>query len=284
MRYTVILTVHGVYCSLKNSAMMLVMTPAPSTSSDPGADASFDLRALPPGLAAAWGVADTERRRGPKPAHSVEEIIAVATRLADEEGLSAASLPRVARRIGVTTNALYRYVSSKDELVVLLADNAWGPPPPLPAGGWRTAAAAWSRNLFERFQARPWLLDVPTTVPVTPHNTAWLDALLSALEPTGMDAAQMLTCAYLLDGHARYDANLRRNRPSPEALERSPAGPSEGMRAVRDFLDAQLRARGLNAVANVIGDPVFLAADPTRDDFEFGLSLILDGIEARVRR
>ncbi|GAA4260331.1 TetR/AcrR family transcriptional regulator [Dactylosporangium darangshiense] len=243
-----------------------------------------DLEALPPGLAAAWGVVDTEGRRGPKPAHSVEEIVAAATELADEEGIAAASLPKVAGRIGVTTNALYRYVSSKEELIVLLADRAWGDPPALPAGDWRAAAALWSRQLFERFVSRPWLLDVPTTVPLTPHNAAWLDALITVLKPTGMAAQQMLTCAYLLDSHARYVANLRRNTPTPAALRRANPDQQRAMRAVRVFLDSQLRSRNLHAVADVMEDPAFLADEPSLDGFEFGLARILDGIEAHVQR
>lgn len=242
------------------------------------------LDALPPGLAAAWGAVGAEGRRGPKPAHSVEEIVAVATKLADEEGIAAASLPKVAGRIGVTANALYRYVASKEELIVLLADRAWGDPPRLPKGGWRPAAEVWAHRLFERFLSRPWLLDVPTTVPLTPHNAAWLEALITVLKPTGMAAREMLTCAYLLDSHARYGANLRRNSPTPAALQRANPDQAQAMLAVRGFLDDQLRSRGLNAVADVLEDPAFLADEPSLDGFEFGLARILDGIESFVRR
>ncbi|WP_169734291.1 TetR/AcrR family transcriptional regulator [Hamadaea tsunoensis] len=264
------------------------MTPRKSPGRDgvpdhaPAQDVNLD--ALPPGLAAAWGAVDVEGRRGPKPAHSVEEIIAVATELADEEGIAAASLPKVAGRIGVTANALYRYVASKEELLVLLADRAWGEPPALPAGDWRAAATLWSHQLFERFLARPWLLDVPTTVPLTPHNAAWLDALITALKPTGMAARQMLTCAYLLDSHARYGANLRRNTPTPAALRRANPERQQAMRAVRVFLDGRLRSRNLLAVAEVLEDPAFLAEEPAHDGFDFGLARILDGIEVYVSR
>lgn len=270
------------------------MTPRRSSGRDPARDREIapdrahtndaDLEALPPGLAAAWGVVDTGGRRGPKPAHSVEKIIAVATELADEEGIAAVSLPKVAGRIGVTTNALYRYVSSKDELIVLLADRAWGDPPALPDGDWREAAALWSRQLFERFLSRPWLLDVPTTVSLTPHNAAWLDTLITVLGSTGMEAQQMLNCAYLLDSHARYGANLRRNTPTPAALRRANPDQQRAVRAVRVFLDGQLRSRNLNAVADAMEDPMFLADEPPLDGFEFGLARILDGIEAYVQR
>lgn len=242
----------------------------------------IDTEALPPGLATAWGVVDTTPRRGPKPAHSVDEILAAAMALADEEGIAAASLPKVAARIGVTANALYRYVRSKEELVVLLADRAWGAPPLLPSRDWRNAAEVWSRRLFERFLERRWLLDVPATVPLTPHNAAWLDALIAVLVPTGMKPQHMLDTAYLLDSHARYGANLRRNRPTPTMLSDANPDRRRTERAVRAFLDDRLRSRRLNAVADVMRDPVFLADEPSLDGFEFGLARILDGIEAHV--
>jgi len=257
------------------------MTPAAPDRPTAG---EVDLDALPPGLAAAWGVVETEGRRGPKPAHTVDEVVEAATALADEEGIAAASLPRVAARIGVSTNALYRYVSSKDELLVLVADRAWGDPPVLPGDDWREAAALWARRLFEQFVARPWLLDVPRTVPLTPHNAAWLEVLIGALAPTGMGAQQMLNCAYLLDSHARYGADLRRDAPTPAELRRANPDQQRAMGAVRAFLDAQLRARRLDAVADVMQEPMFLADEPPLDGFEFGLDRILDGIAAYVER
>ncbi|WP_022890388.1 TetR/AcrR family transcriptional regulator [Agromyces italicus] len=244
-----------------------------------GIDDHSELDALPPGLASAWDVVDTSTRRGRKPAHSVDEIVAAATALADRDGIAAASLPKVAARVGVTTNALYRYVSSKEELIVLVADRAWGAAPTLPLDDWRGAATLWPHRLRDRFLARPWLLDVPTTVPLTPHTAAWLDALIVALAPTGLPARQVLYSAYLLDSHARYDANLRRNAPTPSALS---AAHPDRRRRVRGFLDTQLRARSLDAVADVMQDPSFVADATTNDGFEFGLARILDGIEAHV--
>ncbi len=44
--------------------------------------------------------------------------------LADAEGLPAVSMARVAEALGYSPMALYRYVESKDELLVLMADAA----------------------------------------------------------------------------------------------------------------------------------------------------------------
>jgi AcrR family transcriptional regulator len=204
---------------------------------------------LPPGLALAWGVLP-EARRGPKPAHSVERIVAVAVDLADESGFPAVSMPKIANRLGVTANALYRYVASKEELVVLLADAGWGPPEvPARREGWRAG---------------------------TPNMLSWLEVLLEALADTGLGPADKLACATLLDGYARSTANLARD------LGTRSVSPEEGA-AVAAFLEPLLRARGSTLVADLLGsaEPY---AESTFDegDVEFGLGRILDGIEVLI--
>ncbi|MGC8917736.1 hypothetical protein AB7952_00200 [Streptomyces sp. PG2] len=50
-------------------------------------------------------------------------------------------MPNIAKRLGLTANAVYRYVSSREELLVLLAETAWGPAPALDTGTGRWRAA-----------------------------------------------------------------------------------------------------------------------------------------------
>jgi AcrR family transcriptional regulator len=219
-----------------------------------------------------------EARRGPKPAHSVERIVAVAVDLADESGFPAVSMPKIANRMGVTANALYRYVASKEELVVLLADAGWGPPEvPARREGWRAGVTVWVRAFVARTRVHPWLLDIPVRgAPLTPNMLSWLEVLLEALADTGLGPADKLACATLLDGYARSTANLARD------LGTRSVSPEEGA-AVAAFLEPLLRARGSTLVADLLGgaEPY---AESTFDegDVEFGLGRILDGIEVLI--
>ncbi|HTW05911.1 MAG TPA: TetR/AcrR family transcriptional regulator [Acidimicrobiales bacterium] len=63
------------------------------------------------------GVSPEGRRRGPKPSMSLPMIAAAALEIADDDGLDNVSMPRLARRLGVSTMALYRYVADKSALV-----------------------------------------------------------------------------------------------------------------------------------------------------------------------
>lgn len=83
-------------------------------------------------LEAAWGLRDRPAK-GPKPGLSLERIVAAAVGVAASDGLAAVSMGRVAQELGASTMSLYRYVSAKDELYVLMQEAAVGPPEPLSA-------------------------------------------------------------------------------------------------------------------------------------------------------
>ena len=62
---------------------------------------------LPASIEAAWGVR-ARPNKGPRPALSLERIVAAAVRVAAADGLQAVSMSRVAARPGVSTMSLYR--------------------------------------------------------------------------------------------------------------------------------------------------------------------------------
>src|ERR1700712_2930367 len=86
---------------------------------------------LPRAVRALWGLDDPAGRRGPKRSLSVQAIGAAAVEIADAHGLAAVSMASVAQRLGTTAMSLYRYVSSRQELEVVMVDLALGPPPGL---------------------------------------------------------------------------------------------------------------------------------------------------------
>ena len=142
-------------------------------SEEPHAAAARSRAVLgrPPGPAA-WAETGAE----------VEQIVATGIEFGDSQGFEAISLQKIAAQLGVSTNAMYRYVSSKDELIVLVADKAAGRPPAyiLAASGWRQGSSAWVKAQVDLYAERPWLLDVPIRgAPVTPNLLHWVETLLA---------------------------------------------------------------------------------------------------------
>ena len=227
---------------------------------------------LPPGLALSWGVQPVQRR-GPKPGLSVEQIVDTGIAFGDSQGFEAISLQKIAAHLGVTTNAMYRYVRSKDELIVLVHDKALGAPPELPTE-WRAAATAWVHAHVERFTERPWLLDVPIRgAPVTPNSMRWVEVMLQALEGTGLSQHDNLGCLLLLSGFAQNYASLVRQ------LEASNDTPVQA-EAVGRFLVPRLIEGGYPMLTALYTNQEY--EDGIDDDLEFGLTRILDGIQVLI--
>ena len=225
---------------------------------------------LPPGLAPAW-VAAPRPRRGPKRAHTVPQIVAAAVELADADGLAAASLPNIAASLGLTTNALYRYIGSKDELLVLLADEGFGPPPPLDGSGLASRpCATWTHAALDRYRARPWLLDVPLRgAAVTPHRLRWTELLLEALSAAGLSDVDALGCALLVGDFARATADRLRAAVDPHSADSPVRSPD-----VRAFLQPHLASEGYPRLAALTARGEY----PAAASVEFGLERVLDGI------
>lgn len=240
---------------------------------------SDDPPPLPPGLALAWGVR-SPGRRGPKATHSVEKVVQAAVELADSHGLAAVSLPKVAARIGVTANALYAYVDSKEELLVLARDAGWGAPPDSirRARNWRAAATAWTYAAIDHYRVRPWLLEVPVPgAPMTPNLLRWLEVLLASMGDTGMGGKDRLACALLLDGYAYSTASLIIK------VQAAATHPVQST-AVFEFLLPRLETEGFPVLAALLSTGAYDDLDtPATDDVEFGLLRLLDGIEAHIR-
>ncbi|GHE38796.1 TetR/AcrR family transcriptional regulator [Streptomyces griseoaurantiacus] len=240
---------------------------------------SEEEESLPPGLALAWGLTAKSGRLGRKPSQSVEAIVAAAVALADEKGFEALSMPNIAKRLGLTANAVYRYVRSREELLVLLAETAWGPAPALDTGTgrWRAAAAAWTRAMIGRCEAHPWLPDLPLRgAPATPNLLRWTEVLLEALTGAGLSTAESLGCALLLDGYARRTATARRD------VRESSAAPTRSATVTR-FLQPLLHEHGYPILASMMSRDAY-GDEVGEDDVDFGLNRILDGIEVLVAR
>lgn len=233
--------------------------------------------ALPRGVLQAWGQDQTQTRPGPKAMLSITGIAASAIALADAEGADALSLGRIAQRLGVTANALYRYVDSRDDLDVIVHDQALGAPAGIgPGEDWAGAAGAWCRALRGRYQRHPWLSDMRIRVPFAPNALAWLDNLLERLEPSGMSERQALQSAGLLDGYVRARAGAERD----VALQAGGTDPE----ALVAHIGAERFSTRLPRVAGMITDGLYRhAAAGADEDFEFGLESILSGLRRLPR-
>lgn len=238
---------------------------------------------LPPVLEQLWGVRAPARRGGPRPALSVERIVAAAVELADEGGLSALSMSRLAEKLGFTTMSLYRHVASKDDLLVLLLDAGLGAPPDIePPADWRAGCAEWARTLAQVYRTHPWAVELPiSALPAGPNQLAWFERGLAALGGTRLTenekASSMLLLAMYVRGQSQLLLDLTR-------AARSGAPPLDWPRAVERLADPdRFPAVARLIAAGVFSDDIGQDEAYPEDEFDFGLQRVLDGIETLHR-
>jgi AcrR family transcriptional regulator len=211
-------------------------------------------------------------QRGPKRELSLEGIVDAAVRIADADGLSAVSMSSVATALGFTTMSLYRYVSAKDDLILLMQESGIGLPP-LSIGeatAWRDGLTRWYRAILGVYSGHPWLLDIPIEgEPSTPNNLAWLDAGLAVLVDTPLDPASRVAAVLMLSGHSRWEAQVGRFATATRQPALAPELLAELITPAQfPFLAPAIAAGAFSASA----------ANP----FEFGFLRILDGIERHI--
>jgi AcrR family transcriptional regulator len=236
---------------------------------------------LPRGIALAWGVA-TNPQRGPKRELSIEGIVDAAIDIADAGGLGAVSMSSVASQLGFTTMSLYRYVSAKDDLILLMLEHGAGVPPAASEtpSGWRERLTAWHTHALAIYAAHPWLLDIPINgIPMTPNNLAWMDSALNALADTALSEPQRLAAALAVTGHSRWQAMIERGYQ--EASARAGVGSADFDRLEERILGSLATPERFPAVHRALTAGA-MTADAGNDPFQFGLHAILDGIEAAM--
>jgi AcrR family transcriptional regulator len=238
-----------------------------------------ELPELPRGIALAWGVA-ANPQRGPKREMSVEKIVDAAVELADAEGIGAVSMAAVASRLGFTPMSLYRYVTAKDDLLLLMQEEATGLPPASLAevDGWRAKLVALYQEQVQLYLRHPWMLSLPITgSPITPNSSAWLDAGLAALEDTPLSAEERMATALAVTGHARWCGIVQAGYT--EQSRGSGLTPEEVAAREAALFERVITAAEFPALRRAIEDEVFLSeADP----FRFAVERTLDGVAAYV--
>lgn len=204
-----------------------------------------------------------------------ERVLDAAIALADREGIQALSMRRLGAELGVQAMSLYNHVASKGDLLDGVAGRllARMEIPSVSEASWEDGLRQVCRSYRRLAHDHPGLFPLVLARPLaSPEALPPLEATLTFLHTAGLDAQSALNvfeaCASFVGGFALGDINRQAGRqPGPEVDERD-AWPA------MDPLDSRYPV-----TADVLG-----RASPNRDRaFEFGLDLILAGLETHLR-
>ncbi|WP_310727935.1 TetR/AcrR family transcriptional regulator C-terminal domain-containing protein [Streptomyces sp. N2A] len=215
---------------------------------------------------------------------SLDRIVRTAIDIADTEGLSALSMRGVAARLGVAAMSTYRYVPSKDDLILLMADTAFGEEsyPANAPEGWRSRLELGARTLWTLYRKHPWLAQIgsltrPLLVPNLMVHGEWA---LRALDGHGLDPTKLSDIHVLLYSHVQGLAVHLEMEAHAEAA----TGQSEDQwmdsraPALRELVESG-RFPTFTKVVGAFEDGYDLRLDAL---FEFGLKALLDGLTSIV--
>ncbi|MGP9536522.1 TetR/AcrR family transcriptional regulator [Brachybacterium sp. AOP43-C2-M15] len=225
-------------------------------------------------------------RRGPRQKVSTDAIVEAAISLADAEGLAAVSVRRVAQAVGLSPMSLYTYVPDRDALIGLMVDETVSRTPlPRWQGPPRERLRTLSEMLWDEYHRHPWLLDAESHRPwIGPGVSDRYEAELRAVEGCGLEDIAMDHTISLIETHAA--AASRRHLESLRAVEESGRSDLEWWEQNGPVL-AEVMPPDAYPVSGRVGTAVgttYQAVADLRAGYEFGLEVILDGIEARLPR
>jgi AcrR family transcriptional regulator len=228
-----------------------------------------------PGSAEWWRqrYADPPRRRPRADGLTLEGVVDAAIALVDAEGLDALTMRRLATALDSAHTSLYRHVAGRDELLVLMVDRilgevASGDDPALDP---RARAEALLRRYRRVLLAHPAIAPLAARGQLLgPHALAGRQLGLALLVEAGADPALAVE-AYLTLTHFVIGSAV---------LETGGAARTASEREAMAELFAGLDPEGLPLVVALAAD--LNLPDPDRE-FSFGLTALLDGIEARIR-
>jgi len=212
----------------------------------------------------------------PRPPLSPERIVDAAVAVADAEGLAGVSMRRVGRELGVEAMSLYHHVEGKDALLDALVERVFTQiATPTVGAPWRAAMASRAESARAVLSAHPWGLGlIESRRNPGPALLADHDAVIGCLRAAGFSVALAAHAFSVLDAYVYGFVVTELNLPfEPDE------GAEEYVAAIADVLDPA----AFPHLTEMIGEQVVGGGYDYADEFGFGLTLILDGIERHHR-
>jgi AcrR family transcriptional regulator len=221
-------------------------------------------------------VSQPAQRRAPL---TRERVVRAAIALADEGGIEALSMRKLAKDLGVEAMSLYNHVNNKGDLVEGMVDLVVREIE-LPADpDWEKAIRHCAISAYDTFLRHPWacsLVMAPRDLRLGENaRLRYMEWLLGRLDEAGFSPELTYRGYHALDSHILGFTMWH--------LGHSAGGEDmTGGQDLRDFvaeLVPRLRASGYPRIAEHAEQHASAPWRETLREFEFGLDLILDGLK-----
>ena len=206
---------------------------------------------------------------------SRDRVVRAALALADEGGIESLTMRKLGEELRVKAMSLYNHVANKDDIVDGIVDLVFSEIE-LPTAGaeWKTAMRQRAISLCDVLSRHRWAIGMmEARRNPGPANLRHHDAVIGNLRAAGFESAMVAHAYSLLDGYIYGFALTKMNLPFETSEE------------VAEVAQTMLQPFPLDDYPNLvayIAEHIMRPGYDFGDEFEYGLDLILDGLE-RVR-
>jgi AcrR family transcriptional regulator len=210
----------------------------------------------------------------PRPRLSRERVLRVAIAHADAGGLEALTMRRLAEEMVVAPMALYRHVASKDDLIDGMVDIVCVEIDlPATGGDWRMAMRKRAISVHDALSRHRWAIGLmESRANPGPANLRHHDAVIGSLRAAGFDMEQVAHAYSVLDAYIYGFALTKMNLPFDDTSD------------IAETAQTMLEPFPMDAYPNLVAFITDHAMKPGYDfgnEFEYGLDVVLDGLDAR---
>jgi AcrR family transcriptional regulator len=215
---------------------------------------------------------------------SRETIVSAAIEIADEEGIEAVSIRRIATKLETRPMSLYSHIEHKGELVDLMIDEVMGEallPGAVPSD-WREALRQIAQRTRAAARAHPWMIATAFRRPLLgPQALRHIDQSLAAVStldlPFDRKRAVLLSVDTYTLGYVRWEVLSPHSKAN-----RCAAGSDElpSHEQIDAYLREQVEGGEYPHLAAIAASELTLGVTP--ESFEAGLEWLLAGIANEV--
>jgi AcrR family transcriptional regulator len=201
-----------------------------------------------------------------------DRAVQAAVELADTDGIASLSMRKLAGELGIEAMSLYYHVKNKDELLDGMVEQVYSEiMVPNIADDWKSAMRLRANSTREVLGRHPWaisMVDERTTI----AGMTQLNAVIGMLRHAGFSVALAAHAMSLLDSYTHGFALQEASLPTDDSGDIGEV--TEGIMAQQELM------AGLPHLAEMAMELVLKPGYAYGHEFEFGIALILDGIES----
>jgi AcrR family transcriptional regulator len=203
---------------------------------------------------------------------SRDKVLRSAMAVADAGGLETLTMRTLGQELGVGPMALYRHVANKDDMVDGIVDLVFDEIGPPSAGvDWKAAMRERAISVRDALLRHRWAIGLlESRRNPGPANLRHHDAVIGNLRAAGFDMAMAAHAYSLLDAYIYGFALTKMSLPFDSTTD------------IAEVAQSMLEPFPLNAYPNLAAFITEHAMKPGydyADEFEYGLDVILDGLE-----